>query len=114
MAIEVKGLADTLRQAKDMVRQASDEASKMAVSAERLKGTVLQVIKTRKELDNAQAELEAALGLMTNGGPPLTDGEGVGGDTSTGTSEEETTPTTADIEAALKAAANQVRQDNVV
>ena len=129
MAIEVKGLADTVRAAKEMVRKASDEAAKMADSAERLKETVAQVTQARQELDNAQAELQAALGAMTNGGPSLWQDEGSEGATTDATTakppveedipaadvptvEDDVSPSTADIEAALKAAANKVRQNN--
>ena len=130
MAIEVKGLADTVRAAKEMVRKASDEAAKMADSAERLKETIAQVTQVRQELDDAQAELQAALGAMTNGGPSLWQDEGsyegATFDATTAkppfeedipaadvpTVEDDVSPSTADIEAALKAAANKVRQNN--
>lgn len=71
MSVEVKGLADIVRQAKDAIRIASDAAAGMRASANELTGTVNQVLEMKDELDRANADLKAAVGAMSNGGPPL-------------------------------------------
>jgi prophage DNA circulation protein len=74
MSVEVKGLAETVRKAKDAIRTASTAASRMSDSATRVVNTVAQVEAMTKQLDAANDDLTAALGTMTNGGPPLDDG----------------------------------------
>jgi hypothetical protein len=71
MSVEVKGLADTVRRAKEAIRTASTAAERMNDSAQRVSATVAQVESMIVELDQANADLTAALGSMTNGGPPL-------------------------------------------
>lgn len=71
MSVEVKGLAATVRNAKEAIAKASDASAGMQQSAQKLVDTVAQVDAMRKEMDAAEAELQAALGTMTNGGPPL-------------------------------------------
>lgn len=74
MAAEVKGLAETVRQAKQAIARASSVAQRVNNSAASLAGTMQQVEEMTKQLDSANAELTAALGTITNGGPPLGDG----------------------------------------
>lgn len=71
MSVEVKGLAEIVRQAKDAIRTASDAAASMRSSATDLAATVGQVLDMQKQLDAANADLKAAVGAMSNGGPPL-------------------------------------------
>ncbi|RZN09657.1 hypothetical protein CWO91_16650 [Bradyrhizobium genosp. SA-3] len=71
MSVEVKGLADIVRQAKDAIRTASDAAAGMRASANELTSTVGQVLDMQRQLDAANADLKAAVGAMSNGGPPL-------------------------------------------
>jgi hypothetical protein len=71
MSVEVKGLADIVRAAKDAIRVASDAADGMRASAAELASTVAQVMGMKQELDTANADLKAAVGQMSNGGPPL-------------------------------------------
>lgn len=73
MSVEVKGLADTVRQAKDAIRKASAAGARMQQSAQQLTSTVQQVEDMTQQLDAANAELQAAVGQMSNGGPPLDD-----------------------------------------
>jgi len=108
MTVEVKGLADIVRQAKTMIRTASEEAVKLQAAAEDLQATVAQVAVARRELDTANAELRAAVGEISNGGPPLEAGKA--------SEPAEPVPpllNQSDLEAALKAAANQVAQHNL-
>lgn len=117
MAIEVVRLADVILQVKELVRQVSDEACLLVESVERLQDTMQQVTQMRNDLDNAEADLHAALGQMTNSGPPLDDNDNANDTTDIPAAdvpiqEEDNLPTTADIEAALKSAANQVQQAN--
>lgn len=71
MSVEVKGLAEIVRQAKDAIRTASDAAAGMRNSATDLAATVGQVLDMQKQLDAANADLKAAVGAMSNGAPPL-------------------------------------------
>ncbi|MCK1742204.1 hypothetical protein IVA80_15370 [Bradyrhizobium sp. 139] len=71
MSVEVKGLAEIVRQAKDAIRTASDAAAGMRASATELSSTVGQVLDMKRQLDTANADLKAAVGAMSNGGPPL-------------------------------------------
>jgi hypothetical protein len=69
MSVEVKGLADIVREAKDAIRTASNAASGMRASAKELTSTVAQVVDMQRQLDSANADLKAAVGAMSNGGP---------------------------------------------
>lgn len=75
MSVQVRGLAETVRNAKAAIALASTASERMTVSAGRVVERVAQVESMIKELDSAEAELGAALGQMSNGGPPLDDGE---------------------------------------
>lgn len=75
MAVQVKGLADTVRQAKQAIAKASDVAVRVNDSANQLVSTMAAVEAMTSELDRANADLQGALGTITNGGPPLDDGE---------------------------------------
>jgi len=75
MSVEVKGLADIVRQAKEAVALASSAGPKLRDSAQRVVDKVSQVNDMIKQLDAADADLGAAIGAMSNGGPPLTDTE---------------------------------------
>jgi prophage DNA circulation protein len=68
MAVEVRGLADIVREAKNAIRTASDAAAGMRNSANELTSTVAQVLDMQKQLDSANADLRAAVGAMSNGG----------------------------------------------
>lgn len=74
MAAEVKGLAETVRQAKQAIARASSVAQRVNNSAASLASTMQRVEDMTVELDKANAELTGALGTITNGGPPLDDG----------------------------------------
>lgn len=71
MSVEVKGLADVVRRAKQAINAASDAAGRMQGSAERVTMRVAQVEEMVAQLDAAEAELGAAVGQLSNGGPPL-------------------------------------------
>lgn len=71
MSVEVKGLAETIRNAKKAIANASDVSARMQASAQRLTGTLAQVEEMTQQLDSAHAELQAAVGQLSNGGPPL-------------------------------------------
>ena len=73
MSVEVKGLADVVRRAKQAINAASDAAGRMQTSAERVTARVSQVEDMVKQLDAAEADLAAAVGQLSNGGPPLDD-----------------------------------------
>jgi hypothetical protein len=75
MSVEVKGLAETVRKAKAAISKASTVSSRMQVSAERLTETLAQVEDMTSQLDTAQAELQGAVGQLSNGGPPLDEPE---------------------------------------
>ena len=68
MSVEVKGLADTVLQARAAIAQASTAAMRMNDSALR----VAQVEDMIKQLNVAEADLAAAVGQLSNGGPPWT------------------------------------------
>ena len=71
MSVEVKGLADTIRNAKAAISKASDAAARLNGSAGRLTATLAQVEDMTTQLDTANADLQAAVGQLSNGGPPL-------------------------------------------
>lgn len=73
MSVEVKGLAEIVRQAKEAITLASSAGPKLRDSAQRVADKVSQVNDMIKQLDAADADLGAAIGAMSNGGPPLTD-----------------------------------------
>jgi ABC-type transporter Mla subunit MlaD len=73
MSVEVKGLADIVRQAKEAISLASSAGPKLRDSAQRVADKVTQVNDMIKQLDAADADLGAAIGAMSNGGPPLAD-----------------------------------------
>jgi hypothetical protein len=73
MSVEVKNLADVVRQAKEAIGKASTAAYRMNSSAGNLVSTVKQVEGMIGDLDKANAELQAAVGGLSNGGPPLDD-----------------------------------------
>jgi hypothetical protein len=73
MSVQIDGLTDMVKYAKSAISQASEAASRIQVSASRVAGRVSQVNEMVAQLDKAEAELGAALGEMTNGGPPLVD-----------------------------------------
>jgi hypothetical protein len=82
MSVQVKGLADTVRQAKAAIDKASTVATRVNTSASQLVATMAAVEDMTSHLDGANADLQAALGAVTNGAPPLDAGA--------------TTPTTSD------------------
>lgn len=84
MSVEVKGLADIVRQAKEAIRVASDAADGMRQSASDLTSTVAQVMDMKRQLDTANADLRAAVGAMSNGGPPLEQPSSSAGSSSSG------------------------------
>lgn len=84
MSVEVKGLADIVRQAKEAIRVASDAADGMRQSASELTSTVAQVMDMKRQLDTANADLRAAVGAMSNGGPPLEQPSSSAGSSSSG------------------------------
>jgi uncharacterized phage infection (PIP) family protein YhgE len=71
MAVQVKGLADTIRSAKEAIGKASAAAERMKASANDLTGTLAVVEDVTNQLDTANADLKSAVGLLSNGGPPL-------------------------------------------
>lgn len=73
MSVEVKGLAETVRRAKEAIGKASTAAVRMESSANRVSDRVAQVENMIKQLDAAEADLGAAVGALSNGGPPLDD-----------------------------------------
>lgn len=95
MAAEVRNLSEIVRQAKQAIGKAGVVADRVNSSANGLLQTMQRVEIMTKELDSANAELTAALGTITNGGPPL-DGGG-------------SEPLTLDQAASVVAEANRVR-----
>ena len=66
---EVKGLAETVRQAKSSLARARASADKLARSAGDLGDTVSLVEAMTLDLDKANAELKSEMHGMTNGPP---------------------------------------------
>ena len=68
----IAGLASTLR---DHLREATARADQVARRAKESVSNLHQVLDaaegTVQQLDTAAADIQAALGLSTNGGPPL-------------------------------------------
>lgn len=73
MSVVVKGLADAVRKAKAGIDRAGATSTALGASAANLDSVVTQVEGMKNELDATAAELQAALGTTTNGGPPLDD-----------------------------------------
>lgn len=73
MSVVVKGLADAVRRAKAGIDRAGATSTALGASAANLDSVVTQVEGMKNELDATAAELQAALGATTNGGPPLDD-----------------------------------------
>lgn len=73
MSVEVKGLAESIRKAKAAIGKASTASARMQTSADRLTDTLAQVEDMTNQLDAAHAELQGAVGTLSNGGPPLDD-----------------------------------------
>lgn len=73
MSVVVKGLADAVRRAKAGIDRAGGTSAALGASADNLTKVVDQVDGMRVELDATAAELQAALGGVSNGGPPLDD-----------------------------------------
>lgn len=71
MSVEVKGLADTVRKAREGIAAASAKAAKLAASADALGQNLAAVDSVTQQLDAANAELQAAVGQLSNGGPTL-------------------------------------------
>jgi hypothetical protein len=73
MSVVVKGLADAVRKAKAGIDRAGATSTALGASAANLDSVVTQVEGMKNEDDATAAELQAALGTTTNGGPPLDD-----------------------------------------
>lgn len=71
MSVQVTGLADTVRRAKAAIDAAGGAAVRLESSANAVVNTIGAVDNMTKQLDAANADLQAAVGVMTNGGPPL-------------------------------------------
>lgn len=71
MSVQVTGLADTVRRAKAAIDAAGGAAARLESSANAVVNTIGAVDDMTKQLDAANADLQAAVGVMTNGGPPL-------------------------------------------
>lgn len=67
----VKGLADIVRQTKASLAAASSAAGEMQSTANSVTSKVAQINELTNELKQADAELGAAIGQLSNGGPPL-------------------------------------------
>jgi hypothetical protein len=73
MSVQVSGLADIVRKAKTAIDTAGVAAVRLNDSAQRVVNTIGQVDDMTRQLDAANADLTAAVGAMSNGGPPLED-----------------------------------------
>jgi hypothetical protein len=71
MSVQVLGLADTVRKAKAAIDAASTAATRLKSSAEAVVATIGTVNDMTAQLDAANRDLTDAVGVMTNGGPPL-------------------------------------------
>lgn len=71
MSVQIDGLTDMVKFATSAIAQASEAASRVQVSASRVIDKVSLVNEMVTQLDKADAALGAALGGITNGGPPL-------------------------------------------
>jgi hypothetical protein len=71
MSVQVLGLADTVRKAKVAIDAASVAATRLKSSAEAVVATIGTVTDMTAQLDAANRDLTDAVGVMTNGGPPL-------------------------------------------
>lgn len=69
MSVQVSGLADTVRKAKAAIDAASGAATRLKSSADAVTATIGTVTDMTAQLDAANAELTAAVGVMTNGDP---------------------------------------------
>lgn len=67
----IKGLADIVRQTKASLAEAANAAGDMQATAASVTSKVSQIKDMTDELRAADAELGAAIGLMSNGAPPL-------------------------------------------
>lgn len=86
MAAQVKSLAETVRQMRAAIAQASNVAASVQSEAAELVGNMAAVQAVAAELKSANADLKGALGEVTNGGDPL------GGGGSTNSSQDLSTP----------------------
>jgi hypothetical protein len=69
MSAQIKGLAEIVKQAKEALDTAGKAGSSMQDAATRVAGRIQQVNDMVKALNDADAELQAAVGAMTNGAP---------------------------------------------
>ena len=67
------GLADALRNLKQFSADANSLAAQVSGTLKEHAGTVAQVKQVHGEVKRALAEVQAELGGITNGGPPLDD-----------------------------------------
>ncbi len=67
----ITGLAEIVRQTKASLAEAASAAGEMQTSAASVTAKVSQIKDMTAELKAADAELGAAIGTMSNGGPPL-------------------------------------------
>ena len=108
MSVQVTGLADTVRRAKAAIDAASGAASRLESSANAVVNTIGAVDDMTKQLDAANADLQAAVGVMTNGGPPLVTSPtpGTASPPVASTAAPVVQPVSADIPTSLTAVAN--------
>jgi hypothetical protein len=67
----IKGLAEIVRQTRASLAAASLAAGDMQISALSVTNKINQINELTNELKAADAELGAAIGQLSNGGPPL-------------------------------------------
>src|ERR1700738_1087143 len=73
MSVQIDGLTDMVKFVQSVASQASEAAARLQVSGSRVDDKLSMVNELVAQVDKADAALGAALGVMTNGGPPLND-----------------------------------------
>lgn len=89
MSVQVSGLADTVRKAKAAIDAAGGAAQRLNDSATAVVNTIGKVDAMTQQLDAANRDLNDAVAVMSNGGPPL-ETTAVSASTSTSASPAET------------------------
>lgn len=76
---QIKGLANTLReQLQSAIQRASQIGENAKAEVSNLNGVLDKADETIKDVAAASADIQSALGLTTNGGPPLDGGKSEG------------------------------------
>lgn len=75
MPVQITGLSEVLRGAKEALAQVPAVTAKVAAEAKELVAAVADVDALANEMKAHTAEVRAVMGGITNGGPPLDPGK---------------------------------------